>query len=54
MQGGVLAERYRQLDRNHDGKLTRDEVPPAELFNRMDANKDGIVTLDEATRAFGR
>jgi len=53
-QGGMLDERFRQLDRNHDGKLTRDEVPRAELFDRMDANKDGIVTLDEAKRAFGR
>jgi CubicO group peptidase (beta-lactamase class C family) len=54
MQGGMLDERFRQLDRNHDGKLTRDEVPRAELFDRMDANKDGIVNLDEAKRAFSR
>jgi len=44
--GASLEERFKQLDRNGDGKLTRDEIP--RLFEQLDANKDGIVTREEA------
>ena len=51
---------FRALDRNHDGKLTRDELSHGRkrdavvksLFARIDKNHDGVITLDEA-RAFG-
>jgi hypothetical protein len=52
--GGGIAERFKQLDKNGDGKLTPDEVPNTQLFKRMDANGDGVVTLEEAQRAFSR
>lgn len=48
-----LAQRFRQLDRNGDGKLTADEVGQPALFGRLDQNGDGLVTLDEARTALG-
>ena len=51
---------FKLLDRNHDGKLTKDELTHGKkrdfvvrrLFNRIDTNHDGVITEDEA-RAFG-
>lgn len=48
---GDLDARFRQLDRDGDGKLTRAEVARPQLFERMDGNRDGTVTLDEARAA---
>ncbi len=39
---------FLMLDRNGDGKLTRDEVPRPETFDQLDVNADGGVTLEEA------
>ena len=33
------AAAFKRLDKNGDGKLTRDEVPTAESFNAADADK---------------
>ena len=52
-RGGVLADRFQQLDRNGDGKLTPDEFPRADTFKLMDKNHDGGVTLDEARAFYG-
>jgi Ca2+-binding EF-hand superfamily protein len=53
-QGGAVAveeavKTYLALDKNGDGKLTRDEVPERMqgIFERGDANKDGTLTDDE-------
>ena len=51
---------FRLLDRNHDGKLSRDELSHGKrrdavvrrLFARIDKNHDGVITLAEA-RAYG-
>jgi len=45
-----IEQRFQQLDRNGDGKLTPEELP-GERFARLDTNKDGVVTLDEAKAA---
>ncbi len=42
--------RMMAFDKNHDGKLTRDEITDPRLlrlFDRADANKDGVVTKEE-------
>jgi arylsulfatase A-like enzyme len=46
-------ERFRQADRNGDGKLSREEVGRPALFQRLDQDGDGAVTLEEARRARG-
>lgn len=40
------SEQFRRLDKNQDGKVTRDEFS-APVFDRIDTNKDGIITPDE-------
>ena len=50
---------FAALDRNHDGKLTRDELAGGpgrdavvnRLFDRIDKNHDGVITLEEGQPA---
>ena len=42
-----LADRFRELDKNSDAKLTREELGTG-LFEFLNANGDDAVTLDEA------
>jgi hypothetical protein len=45
-----FVDRMMAFDKNHDGKLTRDEITDERLlriFDRADVNKDGIVTKEE-------
>jgi hypothetical protein len=46
----AVAERFKQLDKNGDGKLTRDEVTDAAAFTAADSDEDGQVTQDEFRR----
>ncbi|MBM3494586.1 MAG: hypothetical protein FJX72_09765, partial [Armatimonadetes bacterium] len=55
-QGGI-SERFKQLDRNGDGKVTSDELAAVPQLRALilaaDRNGDGAPTLDEARAAFG-
>lgn len=44
---GGFEQRFRQFDRNGDGKLTPQGLP-GQWFGRLDTNGDGVVTLEEA------
>jgi hypothetical protein len=41
---------FKRLDKNGDGKITRDEAPGPDGFNAADADKDGAVTPEEFRR----
>lgn len=49
--GAMLLQRFKMLDKNGDGKLSRDEFPgqPA-VFERIDADKDGFITQEEIAK----
>ena len=50
-----MADRmFEQFDANHDGKLTRAEVPERmqELFDSADTKKTGFITRDQLVKAF--
>ena len=41
-----------RLDRNRDGRITADELPPrAERLKTLDLDGDGVITRDELQRA---
>ena len=50
-RGVDVERRFRQMDRDGDGKLTPNEVDRPALFRRLDLDGDGVVTLDEAKKA---
>ena len=41
------AIRFRQLDRDKDGRLSREEAPEVEDFDRLDSNSDRFLDTDE-------
>ena len=47
--GPALADRFKQRDRDGDGKVSAKEYP-GPLFKQMDSDGDGFVTMEEATR----
>lgn len=45
---------FKRVDKNGDGKITKDEMPPErrQTFARQDANGDGGISLEELRAAF--
>lgn len=50
--GKVLRQRFDQLDKNTDRKLSAEELTDKAIFAKLDSDSDGFVTLDEATAAY--
>jgi len=44
---------YEQMDKNNDGKLTKDEFKAKDVFGEFDMNADGMLTLPEYLRVWG-
>lgn len=44
----AVPDRFKQLDKNADGKLSADELPYPNLFKRYDKDGDGALSPDEA------
>jgi len=51
-RGGGIEERFKQYDKNGDGKLTPAEFPMG-TFKQADKNNDGVLTLDEVKAYYG-
>jgi len=50
----AVEQRFDQVDKNRDGKVTPDELPARALFQRLDLDSDGAITKPEATAAVRR
>jgi Ca2+-binding EF-hand superfamily protein len=51
-QNAAQSDGFKKIDRNGDGKVTRDEMP--KLFDQIDADKDGIASAAELTAYFAK
>ncbi|MDB5349560.1 MAG: transaldolase/EF-hand protein [Planctomycetota bacterium] len=43
-------QRFKALDKDGDGKLSKAEFPREKLFDRLDADKDGFLTREELAK----
>ena len=44
---------YEQMDKDDDGKLTKDEFAAKDVFDEFDVNADGMLTVPEYLRVWG-
>jgi Ca2+-binding EF-hand superfamily protein len=52
---GPIGARIREMDKNADGKVSKDEFAgPEPAFDRLDTNKDGVLSPDDAPSGPGR
>jgi dipeptidyl aminopeptidase/acylaminoacyl peptidase len=51
-QNAAQSDGFKKIDRNGDGKVTREEMP--KLFDQIDADKDGIASAAELTAYFAK
>lgn len=49
-KAAAVPARFKQYDKNGDGKVTAGELPDRQVFDRFDANKDGSITPEEYTQ----
>lgn len=53
--GGPGQKRIRDMDKDGDGRVSRDEFRgPAKKFKKIDSNGDGFLTLDEFNKVLSR
>ena len=45
--GGQIVERIKSLDKNGDGRITKEEAGGAAWFDRADQNNDGVLDAAE-------
>ena len=51
-QNAALPDALKKIDRNGDGKVTREELP--KLYDQIDADKDGVASVAELTGYFAK
>ena len=51
-QNAAQSDGFKKIDRNGDGKVTREEMP--KLFDQIDADKDGVASVAELTAHFAK
>ena len=51
---GATNDRFKQLDKNSDGKLSPEELNMQNIFSRIDKDKDGFVSAAEMTEYFSK
>lgn len=50
--GAGRPRRLARMDKDGDGKITREEFPgPGRLFDRLDADRDGTISREELRKA---